>query len=138
MGLIWAIIQNLNPPIKISENNAAVRLIQRLVHLAKYNNVLQLDNHDADSPLARKLAVELLGLQPNFEPRDKLEIQQLPPSTESGNVNSFKEGSQISLRISNNSYQVLNVTVLDLQPDWGITQTSTSCQLILANLKLFH
>ena len=38
-------------------------------------------------------------------------------------MNSFKEGSYIALRISNNSSQVLNVTVLDLQPDWGVTQT---------------
>ena len=38
-------------------------------------------------------------------------------------MNSFKEGSYVALRISNNSSQVLNVTVLDFQPDWGITQT---------------
>ena len=123
---IWdptgAIIQNLNPPIKISESNAAVRVIQRLVHLAKYNNVLQLDNHDSQSPLSRKLKVEFLGLQSNFEPGDKLEIQQLPASIESGNVNSFKEGTYLVLRIQNNSSQVLNITVLDLQPDWGVTQ----------------
>ena len=123
---IWdptsTIIQNLNPPIKISDINAAVRVIQRLVHLAKYSNVLQLDNHDSQSPLSRKLGVELLGLQSNFEPGDKLEIQGLPPSLESGNVNSFKEGTYIALRLQNNSSQVLNVTVLDLQPDWGVTQ----------------
>ena len=113
MGLTGekAKIENLNPPIKISESNATVRIIQRLVHLAKYNNLLQLDNHDANSPLSRKLGVELLGLQSNFEFGDKAEIQQLSPSIESGNVNSFKEGSYIALRISNNSSQVLNVTI---------------------------
>ena len=37
-------------------------------------------------------------------------------------MNSFKEGIYLALRIQNNSSQVLNVTVLDLQPDWGITQ----------------
>ncbi|MGA8842764.1 MAG: hypothetical protein WB511_04205 [Nitrososphaeraceae archaeon] len=39
-----------------------------------------------------------------------------------GNVNSFKEGTYLVLRIQNNSSQVLNITVLDLQPDWGVTQ----------------
>ena len=123
---IWdpsgAKIQNLNPPIKISESNAANRVIQRLVHLAKYNNVLQLDNHDAESPLSRKLVIDLFGLPPNFEFGDQPELQQLPPSLESGNVNAFKEGTFIALRVQNNSSQVLNVTMLDLQPDWGITQ----------------
>jgi caspase domain-containing protein len=123
---IWdstgAIIQNLNPPINISDTNAAARVIQRLVHLAKYSNVLQLDNYDSQSPLAGKLAIELSGLQPNFELGDQPELQHLPPSLESGNVNSFNEGTYLALRVQNNSSRVLNVTVLDLQPDWGITQ----------------
>ena len=124
---IWdpsgAKIQNLNPPIKISESNAANSVIQRLVHLAKYNNVLELDNHDSQSPLARKLVVDLFGLQSNFEFGDQPELQQLPPSLESGNVNSFKEGTFIALRIQNNSSQVLNCAIIDCQPDKGISQT---------------
>ena len=128
---IWdsagVIIQNLNPALKISESTGAVRTVQRLVHLAKYNNVQQLDNHDSQSPLTRKLSVELFELQPDYEPGDKPELQQLLPSEGSkGNANSFKEGQYLALRISNNSSQVLNVTALDLQPDWGIAQVYPS------------
>ncbi len=39
-------IPNLNPPIIVTENNSAERIVSRLVHLARYNHVQQLNNYD--------------------------------------------------------------------------------------------
>lgn len=50
---------NLCRPLKFDAPNAAVCLGKRLVHLSKYNSVLELKNHDPMSPLQGKLKVEL-------------------------------------------------------------------------------
>jgi Caspase domain len=120
-------IVNLRPAIGVTESNAAARVVQRLVHLAKYRNVQELDNRDAMSPLARKLLVELAGVQSDFDPVDQPKPK---PFDDPGNTPSIKTGEWTFLRVHNNlspgkpndPSRILNVTVLDLQPDWGITQ----------------
>jgi Caspase domain len=122
-------IPNLNPPLKIDENNSAAKVIQRLVHLTKYSNIQQLDNLDAASPLSRKLIVDLLGVSQDYEPGDKPD-DYLQPIEFEGNSKIVKIGQKLVLRIKNalpkDSKQVLNVTVLDLQPDWAIKQVYPS------------
>jgi hypothetical protein len=118
------LIPNLSPPLKIDQHNSSSRLIQRLVHLTKYSNIQQIQNHDADSPLSRKLVVELFGISQDYEPGDRL--PDLQPIESDGNIKVAKIGQKMILRIRNSmpeeSNQVLNVTVLDLQPDWGVQQ----------------
>jgi hypothetical protein len=112
-------IANLRPPIGIDDPNAIATVVSRLEHLAKYNAVKQLDNHDPQSPLARKLVVELVGYQEDYTPGDK----PAPRAFEvPGNTPIVSTGQWIFLRIRNNADRSLNVTVLDLQPDWGISQ----------------
>ena len=53
-------IPNLNPPLKIDNSNATIRVVQRMLHLTKYSNIQGLDNVDRASPLSRKLIVELV------------------------------------------------------------------------------
>jgi hypothetical protein len=106
-------IPNLRPPIRSDDPNAAIHIAQRLVHLAKYRNVQDLEMPAAG--VSPKLTVELVGA----------------PSG-SGEAPIFKPGHKITLRItnmqqpnpvdSNDPARILNITVLDLQPDWGITQ----------------
>jgi hypothetical protein len=114
-----AAIANLNPPLKIDSPQAAAAVVQRLVHLTKYQAVQELDNHDVMSPLSSKLVVELAGVQQEYDPADKPEPQ---PFDAPGNTPTLKVGEWTFLRIKNTSAQSLNVTVLDLQPDWGISQ----------------
>jgi Caspase domain len=113
------VVPHINPPLKISDPNAAHRLVQRLNHLARYSNIQELDNYDSQSPLARKLVVELFELQSNYKPGDKPKPQ---PLKYDGSIYTVNDGQSILLRIKNLSNQVLNVTVLDLQPDWGVSQ----------------
>jgi hypothetical protein len=97
-------LPNLRQALKSDRLDTPARLINRLVHLTKYNNVRKLMNDDAASPLAGKLFVE-------FDAVDA-----------AGGVPTFRAGDWLNVRIRNDYSQALNVTVLDLRPDWGITQ----------------
>ena len=116
-------IPNLNPPVKINKENSATSIIQRLIHLSKYMNIQQIDNIDISSPLSCKLEVELFGVDDDYDPADKPDLK---PLEFQNNIKKVKVGQKMILRVRNNlpkeSNQVLNVTILDLQPDWGVTQ----------------
>ena len=120
-------LSNLRPPLAIDDVSSPQRIAKRLVHLAKYRNVQELDNRDPISPLARRLVVKLSGRQMDFDPADPPQPQ---PFDEPGRTPTLKEGEWTFLRIQNaltpgvenDPSRILNITVLDLQPDWGITQ----------------
>ena len=127
-------IENLRPPIKKDEDGAAdavKRLVTRLVHLTNYNNIQQLDNPDSTSSLSNKLVIELYGLSEDYDdPRKRPRTDQLLPLETKGNVTIVKKGQKLALRIQNKlpkvpnrpEQNVIKITVLDLQPDWGIQQ----------------
>lgn len=119
-------IANLRPPVKPDAMDAAATIVRRLVHLAKYNAVKQLSNADPRSPLARKLEVELVGKRAQYDPADPFEPEQ--PLTEPGRTPTLTIGEWTGLRIKNNAQQRLNITVFDLQPDWGVSQVFPSSQ----------
>jgi len=108
----------LRPVIRVRENNAPQKVVKRLVHLTKYQGIQELDNHDASSPLRGKVVVELLGTQKDYDPADKLE----PELFADPNYPEMKAGEYLLLEIHNNYSDVINVAVLDLQPDWAIDQ----------------
>jgi hypothetical protein len=114
-----AVLPNLRPPIEAASPDAARRVLSRLDHLARYANVRALENRDPMSPLARKLVVELAGSQERYDPVD---AAQPVPFPDPGSTPDVPVGSWVFLRVRNASRQVLNVTVLDLQPDWGISK----------------
>lgn len=116
-------VPNLRPVLDASDKNSPVRILKRLVHLTKYRNVRLIDNPDPSSMLARKLVVELGTRKP-------------PENGEEG-VGTFGEvfgvrsrplsvDEIVFLRVKNLSKKAVNVTVLDLQPDWGISQVYPS------------
>ena len=108
-------IANLRPSLKIGDRNAAIGVVKRLVHLTKYKATEELDNF---TPLTKKLVVELAGKQANYKPgrRPAPELFDDPMNP------TVKAGEWIFLRIRNDSSQVLNIALLDLQSDWAIDQ----------------
>lgn len=113
-------LPNLRPAVKISDSNAVERVAERLAHLLKYTNVRELDNNDATSQIAQKFIVELVSAPPDFTPGSPVRSQ---PLTAVGATNMVSNGDWVFIRIRNNYHpHVLNVTVLDLQPDWAISQ----------------
>ena len=112
-------VPNLRPALSASDPKNAGKVLQRLVHLTKYRNVRLIDNTDPNSTLARKLVVELGTLK--------------PPENGEGGAGTFGEvfglrsrplsvDELACLRVKNLSLKPVSVTVLDLQPDWGISQ----------------
>jgi len=114
-GVPWP---HLRPAILAPDPEAASTAVERLIHLAKYQAVRQLENPDAPSALAEKFVVELLAVQDTYD----LKKKPNPLPRDERNVLEMIEGQWTFLRISNHFPEELNVAVLDLQPDWGISQ----------------
>ena len=112
-------VPNLRPAVKVSDTNAVRRVVDRLHHLFNYKKVRELDNNDATSPMSRKFVVELVGSPLNFTPGSPISSQ---PLASVGPAITISDGDWAFVRIRNDHDQVLNVTVLDLQPDWRISQ----------------
>jgi hypothetical protein len=108
-------IPNLMPSIKTTETNAAQKITRRLVHLTKYMNVQAINN--PDPAMSQTMRVEIIGS---------------PSGGESGQTPIYRPDTKVILRVYNtlmpnpddinDPTRILNVTVLDLQSDWGITQ----------------
>ena len=110
-------VANLRPALKVGDPHAAITVVKRLVHLSKYRATIDLENHDPQSPLKGKIKVELCALPANYEPGDPLELK---PFNTSGNIPTLDVDQFACLRIRNESFQTLNITILAIQPDWSI------------------
>src|SRR5262249_2424139 len=64
-------IANLRPALRINDDDAAEAVVKRLVHLAKYRAVQELDNFDQSSSLKGKLGVGIDGIEKDYDPADK-------------------------------------------------------------------
>jgi hypothetical protein len=108
-------VLNLGPPLLAKSPTAASTIVARLSHLARYHFVRKLDNVDVKRP---SIDVELLGIEDGYDSSKRPN----PQSGTGGSTVDMKLGQWTFLRIINRDSRVLNVVVLDLQPDWGITQ----------------
>lgn len=99
-------IQNLRPLLLINEPTAPKQVVDRLVHISKYQIVQSLEN--SSSKLAQMIDLELLK-----EDETTFDDPQNPV---------IKDGDQVRLRLTNNGSQPLKVAVLDLEPTWAISQ----------------
>ncbi len=118
-------LANLRPALSIYSDGASEQVVRRLVHLSKYRSIQQLENADIESILTNKLLVELAGMQVDYDRQDRPQPQ---PFRDPGNTPVLKPGEWTFLRVKNTSSQVLNITVLDLGPDWSVNQIYPSRQ----------
>ena len=113
-------IPNLRPPIRVHDDDAVGHVIERITHLVKYTNVRELDNNDSTSKISQKFIVEFVSAPPDFKPGLPIRPQ---PLASIGSSVTVVHGEWVFLRIRNDyDPHVLNVTVLDLQPAWDISQ----------------
>jgi len=112
---LGAPVPHLGTPVLARAPGAAANVVARLVHLVKFQAVWQLANKK--TPLG-SIVVELLGVQDVY---DRTGRPDPLPGTRGASVE-MQVGQWTFLRISNRSTVVLNISVLDLQPDWEITQ----------------
>ena len=106
-------IPYLRPALPITMAGAAEKLVGRLIHLAKYRNVLRLENQSALSSIVGKLHVEL---------RRKQEDEDAQWRSEAGTSPLLEPGEKVDLIIHNASQMRLQIAVLDLAHDWSIQQ----------------
>ncbi|MEG5060594.1 caspase family protein [Microcoleus sp. A2-C5] len=107
-------IKNLLPALKIEDTEAPQKVVQRLIHLAKYQAIQELSNQFSE--LTNQLEVEFMS-QPNWQPGMPKKPQSFPDSTNLV----VKSGEATFLRIKNVSPQVLNIRVLNLQATWEVS-----------------
>ena len=99
-------LKNLTPALMIDDPTAPKKVVERLVHLSKYQAVQELDN--PASELAQSLDCQLLN-------RAKQPLAETNPLV-------TRPGEKMYLRIHNTSKESLNVAVLDIEPTWAISQ----------------
>ncbi len=119
----------LKPGLNVNNSNAATNLVKRLIHLAKYQAIQELDNIDPKSPLQGKVSVNLLGKQANYKLGEPISPQPFEDPTQP----TVSAGECVFLEIQNNYSNVLNLVILDLQSNWAIDQLyppSTKSQFV--------
>ncbi|MGB5915419.1 MAG: hypothetical protein WBG63_11180, partial [Phormidesmis sp.] len=110
-------LKNLRPAVMPSEPDGAKKVVERLVHLTKYQSVQALENRV--SRLSNSLQVDLMQ-QLDWQPGDPYHLVPFEhPDTIEISVGSFA-----FLKIVNRSQADLNVAVLDLEPTWAISKIS--------------
>jgi serine protease inhibitor len=114
-------IPNLRPLVKVDEPNAARKVVDRLVHLAKYHATESLDNFDKNSPLFGKLQVSWMGKLASYDPADPMP-DVFEPFDDPTNP-TVRSGECAFLKVQNNFNRAVNLAVLDLQSDWAIHQS---------------
>jgi hypothetical protein len=110
---------DLRPALTIDQADAGKRMADRLDHLARFQNIRELANHDSGSPLQGCLEVALHGLSDQFDPADK---PQPRPLESPGSTPVIECGKWICLRVKNLGRHTLNLVVLDLGPRWNVVQ----------------
>lgn len=99
-------IPNLRPLLLIDDPTAPPQVVDRLVHLAKYQAVQSLDN-------VRSQLLETIDLEVLREDGTAFEQPQNPV---------IQDSEVITLRLTNRGAQPLKVAILDLEPTWAISQ----------------
>jgi hypothetical protein len=106
-------IKNILFPIKIDEPEAEQKLINRLIHVARYHTIIDLDNEDAFAPLNGTLKIELV----------KSVKRQLKVLNTGDNIPEVTVGEDdIYLIMRNESNRTLNITALNLGLDMSVVK----------------
>ncbi|MBX3014389.1 MAG: caspase family protein [Caldilineaceae bacterium] len=104
-------VPNLRPALRTADPMALQLLVERLVHLGQYRNVLMLDMPDPAAQAKLKVALQTSNAQVGAPIRPGEEIAIKITNTQTPNPHD-----------PNDPQWVLNVAVLMLSSDWSITQ----------------
>lgn len=94
-------------PVPARSPGAASEVVRRLDHLTRYRNILEVDNPKPPDWL--RIGLEMMDDESVAEPQTTRSVD-------------LRVGDGMILRIVNQSTLRLDFTVLDLQPDYGVSQ----------------
>ena len=107
--------------IRIKLGHDVTKILRQLYNIFNYINIFHLNNPHFNSDLSNKLNVDLFKVNKDYKVGDPIsEDFEYIYSQEKMRI--LEIGDKLVLRIQNNSDKIINVTVLDLQPDWGATK----------------
>lgn len=129
---VGAAYPNLTPALRVDDPLAPGQVAQRLEHLARYHAIVELENYDEDSPLAGKLVAQLLRPPPTWQRGQKLELAACAILETNDTLG---VGEYFILQLTSKSKKVLNFAVLDLAPDWSVTQILPGDQEAMASIE---
>jgi hypothetical protein len=130
-GAAGAPLEHLGPPLAAEAEGAVPRLLARLEHLARFQTLRDLQPGEtgpeadpkAGPGLAGKLDLRLERLPGGYQPE---QLGGAVPFDPPGGPYEAAVGEWVQLRVVNRSVEELCVAVLDLQPDWGVSQVHPS------------
>jgi hypothetical protein len=102
-------------PVQGARIETASELLDRLCHLARFAGVRALANRDLSSSLRDALELEL---RHRGSGKSGEALEPVPLRPEDG----VPCGDEVELAIRNRSDFDLEIAVLDIQPDWGVSQ----------------
>lgn len=105
-GLTGLAVPNLRP-LPARSPGAASEVVRRLAHLTRYRNILSVDNPSPPDWL--RIGLEVMSDESVAEPQTTRSID-------------LRVGDRVILRIVNQSTLRLDFAILDLQPDYGVSQ----------------
>lgn len=105
----------------------AAELVKCLEHLSRYTDVRDIQNGDPTSALANTLRVEILGKSAGYSPPPRPQFFNpvnfhLEPLYSVHGFPAVVSGEWIVVRIANLSSKPLNISVLNLESTWEISQ----------------
>jgi hypothetical protein len=116
---VGAPFPNMLPALRVNDADAAAQVVRRLEHLAQYHALVALDNADDVSPLVDKLVAQILLPPPTWQRGQKIDFTACAPLALN---DALRTGDYFIFQLANRSRFVLNFAVLDLAPDWSVTQ----------------
>lgn len=107
------------PRLSIQDPRGPERVVLRLVHLARFRRLHELDNASRQSPLHNALDITAAHLSADFQIGEYPSTADLEWSRQRIRA---EPGDWICILIRNRSAKQLAVAVLDLRPDWSVVQ----------------
>ncbi|XYI03818.1 caspase family protein [Sorangium sp. So ce1128] len=102
--------------VDVGAEKAAEQVVDRLIHILRYNTIRELDN--ASSELKDAFRVELRAPPPEWSPGHRIEGGTvIEPS---GDAYVVKPDTHVFVHVMNGSARKLNIAAIDLGDDWSI------------------
>jgi hypothetical protein len=111
-------LRNVVPSLPFHHKGAAEKLVRRLIHLAKYYNVLEFGGQTAQTSW---LCAGLERKPPAFPSKPRL-AKDPQGDFPTGSWYKATDGDWALLRVKNKTKVVLNIVVMDLDSSWAIEQ----------------
>lgn len=93
----------------------AATALEKLEHIAKYQNLLAIENPDPQSRLREKVRLRLLKATGTGGGN-----QLIPVERNQGGELILKDGERIVLEVENRADVTVHVTLIDFSPQWGV------------------